>query len=132
MWAFFSWINTFTVTNMRLKQMSVLPQWARKPNHKKTVVATNRGWVVQETGEMLKLVVDLDQKLAKLEQESKNISKAVEVSKSVSIDQTVQGDITYNKDEKDVPHGSEGDQAITKEQVQKKKPGPKKKSNKKS
>ncbi len=54
--------------------MSNLPQWARKPAHKKEVVATPRGWMVKETGEYLKLVRDLDQRLKELKKEAEEVS----------------------------------------------------------
>lgn len=47
-----------------------LPQWAKKPKHKKEVVATPRGWMVKDTGEMLKLVKNLDERLEDLKQQS--------------------------------------------------------------
>lgn len=50
--------------------MSKLPIWARKPIHKKEVIATPIGWIVKETGEVLKRVIDLDQKLKSLEKDS--------------------------------------------------------------
>lgn len=43
--------------------MSKLPIWARKPIHKKEVIATPIGWIVKDTGEVLKRVMDLDIKL---------------------------------------------------------------------
>jgi len=49
--------------------MSVLPIWAKQPKHKKTVVATNKGWEVEETGELLASHKGLDQKLSELYQE---------------------------------------------------------------
>lgn len=45
-----------------------LPNWAVKPHHRQTVVATNKGWVVQDTGEILKRVNDLPRKLEMLKQ----------------------------------------------------------------
>lgn len=42
------------------------PIWATKPKHKKTVVVTSMGWAVEETGELLVRVRDLDIKLAEL------------------------------------------------------------------
>lgn len=53
-----------------------LPQWARKPKHSKEVVATPLGWMVKDTGEYLKLVKNLDQKLLSLRQE---VEQSVEV-----------------------------------------------------
>ena len=41
-----------------------IPNWARKPYHPKKVVATKQGWVVEETGEILVRVRNLDEKLA--------------------------------------------------------------------
>lgn len=41
-----------------------IPNWARKPYHPKKVVATKQGWVVEETGEVLVRVRNLDEKLA--------------------------------------------------------------------
>lgn len=57
--------------------MSKLPNWARKPDHKKEVVATARGWMVKETGEYLKLVRDLDTKLKELHKETEVVVSAV-------------------------------------------------------
>jgi hypothetical protein len=57
--------------------MIVLPQWARKPSHKQTVIATSKGWVVKETGEVLKLVRDLDERLKNLEESAKGISDSI-------------------------------------------------------
>lgn len=58
--------------------MSTLPSWARKPNHKKEVVATPRGWMVKETGEYLKIIKDLDQKLMNLLGEAQDTVKAID------------------------------------------------------
>jgi len=41
-----------------------IPMWLRKPSHKKEVVATEKGWVVKETGEVLTRVPGLPQKIA--------------------------------------------------------------------
>lgn len=43
-----------------------LPSWAVVPKHKKTVVASSKGWIVEDTGEILVRVRDLDQKLSEL------------------------------------------------------------------
>lgn len=40
------------------------PAFLNKPIHKGTVVATARGWVVEETGELLVSVKNLDQKIS--------------------------------------------------------------------
>ncbi len=42
------------------------PIWATKPKHKKNVIVTSMGWAVEETGELLVRVRDLDIKLAEL------------------------------------------------------------------
>lgn len=55
-----------------------LPHWARKPQHKKEVVATPLGWMVKETGEYLKLVKNLDQKLQSLSKELQESVNAVQ------------------------------------------------------
>lgn len=41
-----------------------IPKIFQKPNHKKLVVATPAGWVVEETGEVLVSVKNLDVKLS--------------------------------------------------------------------
>lgn len=43
-----------------------LPNWARKPSHKQLVVATEKGWTVDSTGEVIVSVRDLDKKLTEL------------------------------------------------------------------
>lgn len=40
-----------------------LPLWAKKPKHTKEVIATEKGWVVKETGEILVSIKNLDQRL---------------------------------------------------------------------
>jgi len=57
--------------------MSKLPLWARKPNHKKEVIATSRGWMVKSTGEYLKLVKDLDARLKELKDEVEEVVLSV-------------------------------------------------------
>lgn len=51
----------------------ILPSWAKKPKHKKEVVATQKGWVVKETGEVLTSHKNLDEKLDKLFGEVKEL-----------------------------------------------------------
>lgn len=68
--------------------MSKLPVWARKPNHKKEVVATSRGWMVKETGEMLKLVKNLDERLKELHEESvESLSSIEEVEPEPTVEE---------------------------------------------
>lgn len=62
---------------------SNLPQWARKPKHSKEVVATPLGWMVKETGEYLKLVKNLDQKLLSLQQEVEESVEVIQEHKEV-------------------------------------------------
>ena len=45
--------------------MSNMPNWLKKPRHRKHVIATDRGWVVEETGELLVSVVNMKQKMEK-------------------------------------------------------------------
>lgn len=47
--------------------MSKLPFWAKVPRHKKPVVATEKGWVVEDTGEVLVSVKNLPARLLELE-----------------------------------------------------------------
>lgn len=53
------------------KQITMLkiPGWAKAPNHKEKVVATEKGWVVESTGEVLRRVNDLPTKLKNLREE---------------------------------------------------------------
>lgn len=44
------------------------PFWARKPKHKKEVIASDNGWMVKETSEILKSVKGLKEKLSKTAQ----------------------------------------------------------------
>lgn len=44
-----------------------LPNWAKKPKHKKEVIATKKGWVVKETGEVLSSIRGLDTRLKSLQ-----------------------------------------------------------------
>jgi|AntRauTorcE11897_2_1112592.scaffolds.fasta_scaffold00545_13 Asp-tRNA(Asn)/Glu-tRNA(Gln) amidotransferase C subunit len=53
--------------------MSLLPIWAKKPTHKKKVIATSKGWVVEETGEVLSSYKRLDEKLEELFKEVSNL-----------------------------------------------------------
>ena len=41
-----------------------IPAWLRKPKHKKEVVASEKGWIVKDTGELLVRVPGLSKKLA--------------------------------------------------------------------
>lgn len=79
--------------------MSSLPHWARKPNHKKKVVATNRGWMVQETGEYLKLVKNLDQRLKELKKEADSSARTI-TQKSFLSDSKTEADTSHSEDVK--------------------------------
>lgn len=62
--------------------MSIL---LKKPKHKKEVIATDRGWEVEETGELLTSRKNLKTDLDALETEKKKpVSKPVKESKTVS------------------------------------------------
>ena len=54
--------------------MRVLPIWAKKPKNKKEVIATSKGWVVKETGEVLSSHKGLDEKLKELFKEIEELS----------------------------------------------------------
>ena len=54
--------------------MRVLPIWARKPAHKKEVIASSKGWVVKDTGELLSSYKGLDEKLKELFKEIEQLS----------------------------------------------------------
>lgn len=83
--------------------MSTLPSWAQKPKHKKEVVATPRGWMVRETGEYLKLIRGLDERLKALETESSEVAQSVvEPFENNPVS-------TYSDDAKDAQ--SDGDEA---------------------
>ena len=43
-----------------------LPHWAIKPKHKLEVIATEKGWVVKETNELLASIKDLKSRLEQL------------------------------------------------------------------
>lgn len=49
--------------------MTMLPKWATAPAHEKKVVATDKGWVVEETGEILVSYKNLPQHLNELHSE---------------------------------------------------------------
>lgn len=88
--------------------MSKLPVWARKPDHKKEVVATSRGWMVKETGEMLKLVKNLDERLKDLHQES--------LESLNSIDKT-EVEVTTTEQEQKSSDDVQSDSGIVEKQV---------------
>ena len=83
--------------------MSSLPTWARKPKHKKTVIATDRGWVVKDTGEVLKRVNDLPAKLKSLVDEVSEVVSVldtpVEAPEITSTEQKVEAVDTITKTE---------------------------------
>lgn len=54
--------------------MRLLPIWAKKPKSKKTVIATPKGWVVKDTGEVLVSNKGLDEKLKALYKEIESVS----------------------------------------------------------
>lgn len=46
--------------------MTELPKWAKKPRHRKELEATNRGWVVKDTREVLKVIKGLADRIDEL------------------------------------------------------------------
>jgi uncharacterized membrane protein len=85
--------------------MSKLPVWARKPSHKKEVVATDRGWVVKETGEILRRVSDLPTKLRQLVDETREIETLIE--KDHGVEYTVKAEEPEEPSEPESPVVSE-------------------------
>lgn len=104
--------------------MSNLPKWAQKPKHKKKVIATKRGWVVESTGELLSSHKDLDSKLKSLVEEVEALSVDV-VEPTSTVDSVTDDEIVTNTPEpKDEPSDS-------KEQLDEPKTEPVKKERKK-
>lgn len=68
--------------------MSLLPRWARKPSHKKEVVATSRGWEVKETGELLVSSRGLDARIKELQEEAKVAVEQISAKKEKPIEPT--------------------------------------------
>ena len=60
--------------------MSKVPAWLRKPNHKEEVVASDKGWIVKRTGELLVRVPRLKDKLAEYLGMSVSVEPLVEES----------------------------------------------------
>jgi hypothetical protein len=61
--------------------MRKLPIWAKKPKSKKKVIATHKGWVVEDTGEVLKCLKGLDERLKALFEEIAELSISIEKNK---------------------------------------------------
>lgn len=95
--------------------MSELPVWARKPKHKKELVATERGWEVKETGELLRSTKFLKTRLEALVDEAK---EAVE-----SLSEAPEKD--EPKQEVEATEAKAEGPAKDEQEPQKKKPGPK-------
>jgi hypothetical protein len=67
-----------------------IPSWLRKPTHKKEVVATEKGWVVKETGELLVSVRNLSTKLAEyFGVKNVEITGITETKEEVTVDSVV-------------------------------------------
>lgn len=52
-----------------------VPRWLIKPSHPERLVATDKGWEVEKTGEVLVAVKDLDKRIAAYAEEVKRVSK---------------------------------------------------------
>lgn len=108
--------------------MALLPLWARKPKHKKTVVATQRGWEVESTGEILKRVPRLADRLLVLLQEMKEVGEVsiltkepvIEVEEVVDTQEPVVDDVTIEE-----PAVVEEEEEKPKKRGRKPKPKPK-------
>lgn len=98
--------------------MSKLPNWARKPKHPKEVIATARGWQVKETGEYLKLVRDLDQKLKALSVETQEVVQSIVEPETPEPEQLVQEpEVVEQPKEEPAPRKRRGRKPKTKTQV---------------
>jgi hypothetical protein len=69
--------------------MSLLPLWARKPKHKKVVVATQRGWEVESTGEVLRRVPKLAERLTAFLKEVEEVGE-VSIIEELTIEPVVE------------------------------------------
>lgn len=116
--------------------MAKLPVWARKPKHKQKVIATDRGWLVEETGEILKRVNDLPAKLKELFSEVKELETveivetgnvASDTSSGDPLSHSIETKDEQNELEKGIEH-EVNDGSIEEKPAQKKRRGRKKKT----
>jgi DNA helicase IV len=77
----------------------MLPVWARKPNSKKELVATEKGWTVKETGEVIRSCKNLDKRLLELKEEIVEITTENLQTEPLS-DSTEQVNTTHTEEEK--------------------------------
>lgn len=56
--------------------MAYVPKWATKPKHTKKVIATEKGWVVEETGEILYIHKNLIHAIEEFKLEIDNVIKS--------------------------------------------------------
>lgn len=60
------------------------PRWAIKPHSSKTVIATDKGWMIESTGEYLRRVYNLKQRLTELDSDSEQEKQSIPVSEKKS------------------------------------------------
>ena len=77
----------------------MLPVWARKPKSKKELVATEKGWTINETGEVIRSCKNLDKRLLELKEEIVEIT-AENLQPEPLSDSTEQVDVTHTEEEK--------------------------------
>ena len=68
--------------------MNKQPNWSVKPKHRKEVIATDMGWIVKDTGEILLRINGLVKKLEdynKVQNIKDNVEVEVEVEKEVEV-----------------------------------------------
>lgn len=110
-----------------------LPAWARKPKHKKKVIATDRGWVVEETGELLSSQANLCQRLKQLHEELGSVVEEVSTTQTTPEPASTKdsleslsdapNDLVVNEEESTEEEGSEPEQEEPTEEKPKRKGG---------
>ncbi|MDX1532658.1 MAG: hypothetical protein R3230_00470 [Nitrosopumilaceae archaeon] len=103
--------------------MSNLPRWVRKPKHKENVVATERGWEVEKTNELLISHRNLASKLKEFFSDAEALKNEVELVSEPDIEQDVQDKTeSINAMIDDVVDDSETDEAKKVEEKKEEKP----------
>lgn len=108
--------------------MRVLPTWAKKPKHKKTVIATPKGWVVESTGEVLVSHFGLDEKLKSLYKEVMQMVEETPVADEKDEEPTTEKvDEVNDQTEQEPDQGKEEEAEDKKVEVEEEPAKPKKK-----
>lgn len=91
---------------------NTLPIWARVPKHRQEVVATEKGWVVKETGELLRSVTNLPARLEQLK-EDVDVSLQASTGEPVKVSEEDLNDIEneLGQEEDSGDQGSEDDES---------------------